>query len=86
MGPFVAVAAVMFVGACIAGFLRVKFGPQSPRATTRPVDPSGGFATGEQIRERLSEAAVRRAGAQVRPSLPVQHTTTKGRGPLRGRR
>ncbi|MFC9233646.1 hypothetical protein ACFTZI_32605 [Streptomyces decoyicus] len=86
MGTFIAVAALMFVGACIAGFLRVKLGSQTPRATTRPVDAHGGFATGEQIRERLSDAAVRRAGAQVRPSLPVQEDNRKGKGGFRGRR
>ncbi len=55
---------------CLMGYVRGTFS-KSPRAGSRPADdPAGGFATPQQIRERLSDQAVRAAGAQVRPGLP----------------
>jgi len=74
--------ALVLVG--LAGYLRVKIGPSAPRAESQPVDPSGGFATAEQVRAHLSEEAVRRAGAQVRPSMPVQQAPRR-KGLTRGR-
>lgn len=45
-------------------------------AGVRPTTPHAGFATPEQLHDHLSEAAVRRAGTQVRPGLlvPPQRT------------
>lgn len=61
---------LVLFGAVVVGYLRVKLGLGPPRAESRPADPAGGFATPKQIRERLSDHAVRAAGAQVRPGLP----------------
>ncbi|MEU7230039.1 hypothetical protein [Streptomyces chrestomyceticus] len=77
-GTVVTVVAVMLAVSCLAGWLRAVLGPKGPRAQIRTVDASGGFATADQVRTRLSVDAVRQAGAQVRPSLPVQQTTRKG--------
>lgn len=73
---------------CIMGYVRGTFS-KSPRAGSRPADdPAGGFASRKQIRERLSEHAVRAAGDQVRPGLPRPREVGKRerKGLNRGRR
>lgn len=55
--------------ACLVGYVRGRFS-RPPRAGSRPADdPAGGFATPQQVRQRLSEHAVRAAANQVRPGL-----------------
>lgn len=75
------------VVACVAGYLRATFS-KPPRPGTRRLDPAGGYATADQLREQLSADAVRRAGAHVRPSLPQPRIeqNIKRKGLLRGRR
>lgn len=79
---------LLVAGACIVGYIRGSF-TKGPQAGSRPVDdPAGGFASPQQLRERLSEDAVRRAGTQVRPSIPQPQLRTSGKrkGVTRGRR
>lgn len=86
MKAYIGLLLIALLLAGVAGYLRASFGRKPERPGSRPVDPAGGFASGNQLREHLSADTVRRAGAQVRPGLPVQHTETKRRGLLRGRR
>ncbi|MDT0342715.1 hypothetical protein [Streptomyces litchfieldiae] len=51
-----------------AGFLR-GYLSHRPTAGVRHATEHAGFATPEHVMNDLSEAAVRRAGAQVRPAL-----------------
>ncbi len=83
---------LLFLGvvlvACIAGWVRGTMA-KPPRAETRPADdPAGGFASPQQLHDRLSAHAVRREGAQTRPGLPQPQAvhTPKRRGLFRVRR
>lgn len=75
--------------ACLIGYIRGTF-EKGPRAGSTPADdPAGGFASPRQLRDRLSEDAVRQAGAQVRPGLPQPRgieSRSKRKGLSRGRR
>lgn len=66
-------AAVAFVLLCLALTCAIALltglRGRPPRAGMVPAAPHGGFATPAHVRDHLSEAAVRRAGAQVRPGL-----------------
>ena len=77
---------LLVLAAALIGYLRGTFA-KGPRAGSRPADdPAGGFASPEQLRQRLSAEAVRRAGTQVRPGLPQPPTITAQKGTARGRR
>jgi hypothetical protein len=87
VSKMIALFLLLVFAACLMGYVRGTFG-KSPRAGSRPADdPAGGFATPKQIRERLSEHAVRAAGAQVRPGLPTSQVIGKRerKGLFRGR-
>lgn len=86
MTVYFGLLAVALILAGVAGYLRATFGHKPQRPGARPIDPAGGFASGHQLREHLSADTVRRKGAQVRPSLPVQRAELKRKGLPRGRR
>ncbi|UCM87995.1 hypothetical protein [Streptomyces marincola] len=67
-GLATAVLLLALVVVCAAGYLRGRFA-RRPKVGSRPASPHAGFATPEDLARTLSEAAVRRAGHQVRPSL-----------------
>ncbi len=78
LSPAAATAAALLAlaGICAVAFLRGHLAHR-PNAATRPATPHAGFATPEDLRNHLSEAAARRAGAQVRPGLtPSREGTT----------
>ncbi|UED84722.1 hypothetical protein [Streptomyces profundus] len=64
LGVLLLAFAGLFVLAFLRGYLTRRSG-----AGSQPATPHAGFATPQQLRDGLSEAAVRRAGAQVRPGL-----------------
>ncbi|GAA3862165.1 hypothetical protein [Streptomyces sedi] len=66
---------LVFAGLCLVAFLR-GFLTRRSGAGSRPAVPHAGFARPEALRAALSEEAVRRAGAQVRPGLAASREGT----------
>jgi hypothetical protein len=66
--PTVALILLALALTCVLAYLR-GLRHRLPRAGVTPATAHAGFASPDQIRAHLSEAAVRRAGTQVRPGL-----------------
>lgn len=88
MKTYIGLLLIALILAGVAGYLRATFGHKPDRPGSKPIDPSGGFASPRELRERLSAEAVRRQGTQVRPGLPQAQMTEapKRKGLLGGRR
>ncbi|GAB2872798.1 hypothetical protein [Streptomyces mayteni] len=71
----IAATLLALTAVCGTGYLRGRLA-RHLTADVCPTTPHAGFATPEQLHAHLSEAAVRRAGGQVRPGLvlPSQRT------------
>jgi type IV secretion system protein VirD4 len=75
-GTLIAFLLLALTLTCALAILRARR-TRLPRAGVTPITRHAGFATPEHLRAHLSDAAVRRAGTQVRPGLHVdqrEHT------------
>jgi len=88
-GQLIGVFLIVVILVCVGGWIWGTIAP-APRAGSKPADnPAGGYASAQQVADRLSVEAVHRAGAQVRPGLaPVEEIVPakKRKGLPRGRR